>query len=313
MDSSLFFVRCESFKSREDMQTKKVSIQGIRGSFHEQAALEYFNGLNITMMPAVSFEILSRQLKNGESDYAVMAIENSIAGSILQNYRLLRENDFRIIGEIYLPIRHSLLCNHGVQLQDIKEVRSHPMAINQCLDFLHVHLPGARMVETEDTALSAKELSERPQASIACIANARNAALYDLQLLAESIETYKSNITRFFILQRSSDETAISMEVDKASIYLRIPDKKGQLLQVLEAIHQCDINLSKLQSYPVSGSLRSYFFYIDLEFEKREQYEMLLRLLDGSTTSFKEMGLYKSADSLLFEASPVDNHKMAIL
>jgi prephenate dehydratase len=282
--------------NQENMQTK-VSIQGFKGSFHEQAAMEYFHDLEVELMPAASFEILANQLKNNEVDYAVMAIENSIAGSILQNYRLLRENEFKIEGEIFLRISHCLLANHGTSISKIKEVRSHPMAINQCLDFLHEHLPNARLVETEDTALSAIELSGQYNPEVACIAGKRNANLHELQILAEGIESYQSNYTRFFIIRNNVEQT-ISDDFDKASLYIRIPDQKGQLLKVLKSIHDHDINMSKLQSYPVAGSLREYFFYIDIEFDHIDQYIKLKSDLDTLTLEFAEMGLYKRANDL---------------
>ena len=278
------------------MQTK-VSIQGFKGSFHEQAAMEYFQHQEVELLPAASFEILAQQLKKGEVEYAVMAIENSIAGSILQNYRLLRENSFRIEGEIFLRISHCLLSNHGTTLTKIKEVRSHPMAINQCLDFLHEFLPNAKLVETEDTALSAIELSGQYNPEVACIAGIRNANLHGLQVLAEAIESYKSNYTRFFII-RNNVEQNLSEDFNKASLYIRIPDQKGQLLKVLKAIHDHDINMSKLQSYPVAGSLREYFFYIDIEFDHISQYIQLKNELDTLTLEFSEMGVYKRANDL---------------
>lgn len=278
------------------MQTK-VSIQGFKGSFHEQAAMEYFQHEEVELLPAASFEILAQQLKKGEVEYAVMAIENSIAGSILQNYRLLRENSFRIEGEIFLRISHCLLSNHDTTLAKIKEVRSHPMAINQCLDFLHEFLPNAKLVETEDTALSAIELSGHYNPEVACIAGRRNANLHGLQVLAEAIESYKSNYTRFFII-RNNVEQNLSEDFDKASLYIRIPDQKGQLLKVLKAIHDHDINMSKLQSYPVAGSLREYFFYIDIEFDNISQYIQLKNGLNTLTLEFSEMGVYKRANDL---------------
>jgi prephenate dehydratase len=281
------------------MSIKKISIQGFKGSFHEQAAMDYFHDESIELIPAASFEALAHQLATHEVDYAVMAIENSIAGSILQNYRLLREYDFRIKGEIFLHISHSLLANNMSKIENIKEVKSHPMAINQCLDFLHNNLPKAKLVETEDTALSAIELSNNPNIEVACIANKRNAELYNLIVLADAIESYKSNFTRFFIIKRNENDEAIDLDVNKASLYLRIPDKKGQLLKVLNSIHELDLNMSKLQSYPVAGSLREYFFYLDVEFDHIEQYFALKNNLQNSTLEFSEMGLYKRADNFV--------------
>lgn len=280
------------------MSELKVSIQGFKGSFHEQAALEYFYHSDLELIPAPSFDLLAKQLALHECDVAVMAIENSIAGSILQNYRLLRENRFVILGEKYLKIEHSLLGNQNSSLSSIQEVHSHPMAINQCLDFIHQNLPHAKLVETEDTALSAMQLSQNLNPTIACIAAKRNTDLYNLKLLAQNIESNKTNYTRFFIISR--EPVSLNDDVNKASVYLRIPDRKGQLLEVLRWINDFDLNLSKLQSYPVSESFREYYFYLDLEFSEISKYILLKEKLESITLDFNEMGVYKRADELVF-------------
>jgi prephenate dehydratase len=273
---------------------KIISIQGYPGSFHDQAAAYYFSGENFELLPADSFEILAKQLQSGKSDIAVMAIENSIAGSILQNYRILREYGFWIQGEQYLRIEHCLLANPGTTLDDIQAVYSHPMALSQCLDYLHAHAPQAKLLESEDTALSAIHLAQTPDVHTACIASKRAAMLTGLHIIQEGIETNKLNYTRFFVLSR--EKTEIPSEVNKVSLYLKIPDQKGQLLKVLQAIQDHDMNMSKLQSYPVLGSFREYFFYLDIEFDNIAQYYLLKDALVLLTTEINELGLYKRAD-----------------
>jgi prephenate dehydratase len=272
----------------------KISIQGYPGSFHDQAARKFFTGEeDLELIPADTFDILAEQLASGKVDYAVMAIENSIAGTILQNYRILRENQFWIVGETYLRIKHNLLGNPGTSISDVKQVFSHPMALNQCLEFLTT-IPEARLIESKDTALSAIELKDNPNNAHACIASSAAAELTGLAVLASSIETNKNNYTRFFVL--SARKTPTIYTYNKASIYLRIPDIKGQLLRVLQAIDGYDINMSKLQSFPVLGKFRDYFFHLDLEFSSISQYQGVRDELKKLTVDFAELGIYDRAD-----------------
>lgn len=238
-----------------------------------------------------SFDILGAALTDGRVDYAVMAIENSIAGTILQNYRILRERGFWIVGERYLRIRHNLLACHGTTIADIKEVHSHPMAINQCLAYLRQY-PHIKLVETDDTAKSAAWIQENNRTDLAGIASRRAADIYGMQVLAEDIETSHENYTRFFILAPAQCKTTNSA-ANKASIYMRIPDQKGRLLQVLQIINDHDLNMSKLQSFPVMGQLREYFFHLDIEFDHIDQYTSLRADLAASTTDYHELGIYE--------------------
>jgi prephenate dehydratase len=272
----------------------KISIQGYPGSFHDQAARKFFTGEEeIELIPADTFDILAGQLSSGKVDYAVMAIENSIAGTILQNYRILRERRFWIVGETYLRIQHNLLANEGTKLEDIRQVFSHPMALNQCLEFLS-SLPHARLTESSDTALSAIALAETPNHTHACIASLSAADLTGLKVLEYSIETNKNNYTRFFILSPKKSPTIYTY--NKASVYMRIPDSKGQLLKVLQVIDQNDINMSKLQSFPVLGKFREYFFHLDLEFSSISKYQVVRDELKKITLDFTELGIYDRAD-----------------
>jgi prephenate dehydratase len=272
----------------------KIAIQGYPGSFHDEAARKFFMGEEaLELKPANTFDILAKELSNQNVDYAVMAIENSIAGTILQNYRILRENNFWIVGETYLWIQHNLLVNPHTKLEDIQKVSSHPMALNQCLDFLNT-LPKAALIEHADTALSAIELAENPNPHHACIASLKAAELTGLEVLQESIETNKNNYTRFFILSRTKQPSIY--HYNKASVYLRIPDEKGHLLKVLQAIESHDINMSKLQSFPVLGKFREYFFHLDLEFTDIKQYQAIREDLRKLTVEFSELGVYDRAD-----------------
>lgn len=275
------------------MDRKNISIQGYAGSFHAQAANKYF-GPNINLIPADSFEILARQLHEGTSDTAVMAIENSIAGTILQNYRILRERSFWIEGEVYLRIEHCFMSNPSTLTKDIKQIVSHPMALNQCLDYLIANFPHAKLVESEDTALSAIQLAKEPRMDTACIASRQAGIINGLSIIDQGIESNKSNYTRFFILKK--DKQSVNTEANKASLYIKIPDQKGQLLKVLQVIHEHDLNMSKLQSFPVMGSFREYFFHIDIEFDNLEQYYDLKEDMLAFTTDYSELGLYKRAD-----------------
>lgn len=288
-------------------QELNISIQGYAGSFHDQAARKFFKGKELKLVPADTFDILGEQLKSGEVDYAVMAIENSIAGTILQNYRILREKKFQILGEVYLRIQHNLLVNPGTQKDQIRKVFSHPMALNQCLDYLKT-MPDARLIESQDTALSAIELAEKPNHRHACIASLEAARLTGLEILGESIETNKTNYTRFFVLANERPIKSLD-HCDKASVYLRVPDKKGQLLHVLQCIDKYGVNMSKLQSFPVLGRFREYFFHLDLEFESMSQYEGLREELDSLTAEFTVLGLYERADlrDVIFKNARIEN------
>jgi len=272
----------------------KIIIQGELGCFHEEAALKYFGDNGHDFVPAPSFPDLAVLLDNNPTDHvAIMAIENSIAGSLLQNYRILREHGFRIVGEVYLRIKHHLMAWPGQDVADIQEVHSHPMALNQCLVYLRDK--PMKMVESEDTALSAKRIAENRTTSIAAIAGRRAAELYGLEILAEGIETSKVNYTRFFIVQ-AKEKPAANAQVNKASIYLTVEDGRGKLLKVLEAISRHDINLSKLQSYPVLGELNRYYFHLDLEFDDLNEFEKCMSELHSCTDSLELLGTYQKAE-----------------
>lgn len=302
---SFFFVVLRSFKQFEFLIIMKVVIQGYRGSFHDAAANIYWSSEHIELIAADSFDLLGAMLSKGEAEVAVMAIENSIAGTILQNYRVLRENGFWVSGELYLRVRHQLLGVNGGKIGDVRQVVSHPMAINQCRKFLG-DFPHWKLVESEDTALSAQKVSKLNKKSTACIASERAAQLYNLQILHPNIETHNTNYTRFFIVHKH--RTQVATDANKASVSIRIPDKKGQLLKVLQVINDHNLNMSKLQSYPVLGSLREYFFHLDIEFDHISQYFGLKENLLDLTFEYTELGIYKRADlsSIIHQHTSID-------
>lgn len=280
----------DSKKTNEIQSPIRVAIQGYEGSFHQEAARKFF-GRSVEVIPCATFrEVVRVASSKKDSDGGVMAIENSIAGSILPNYNLLGKSSLRIVGEVYLQIRQHLLANHGVTLEDIREVHSHPMAIQQCVDFLDGQ--GWKLVETEDTALSAKFVRQRKSKHVAAIASKLAAELYDLQLLAPNIHTMKNNHTRFLILER--EQTARVVEgADKASVNFHTDHSRGSLARVLTAIADGGINLSKLQSFPIQGSDFKYNFHADLEFDSLEQFEGVAEKVRSLTDSFRILGVYK--------------------
>lgn len=270
--------------------TNRICIQGYEGSFHQVAARHFF-GNQVSVLPCASFRDLVKNTSNAKiSAGAVMAIENSIAGSILPNYNLLQKSNLKVIGEVYLSISQNLLVNKGVQLSDIKEVHSHPMAILQCLHFLEKY--NWKLIETEDTALSAKLVQQHKSKHIAAIASKLAGELFDLDILSADIQTEKTNITRFLILKRAADVVEVA-GANKASMYFQTNHAKGILAQVLQAIAKADINLSKLQSMPIPGSNFKYGFYADMEFDQKNQLDSMLKGIELLTNSVKIFGVYK--------------------
>ncbi len=267
-----------------------IAIQGYEGSFHQVAA-RYFFGKQVEVVPCDTFRELVRITSDKKlSAGAVMAIENSIAGSILPNYNLLQKSSLKVIGEVYLSISQNLLVNPGVKLADIKEVHSHPMAILQCMDYLEKN--HWKLVETEDTALSAKHIHQHHSKHAAAIASKLAAELYGLDIIAPDIHTLKNNVTRFLVLKREKEAEEV-INADKASIYFQTNHSKGILAKVLTKIAEADINLSKLQSMPIPGSNFKYGFYADMEFDKRTQLDNVLESIASLTNNVRIFGIYK--------------------
>lgn len=270
--------------------TKKIAIQGFEGSFHQVAAQQFFSAVEVICCSTFR-EVVKIAGNRKESDGGIMAIENSIAGSILPNYNLLQKSNLKIIGEVYLLIKQNLLVNPGIQLEDIREVHSHPMALLQCIEYLEKH--NWKLIETEDTALSAKHIHQHRSKHIAAIASRLAADLYELDIIAQNIHTLKNNYTRFLILQHADIAEHID-KADKASLIFNTDHSKGSLAKVLTKIAEGDINLSKLQSMPIPGSDWKYSFHADLEFKTIEQFNKVIKNIEPLTEGLKVYGIYKN-------------------
>ncbi len=268
-----------------------IGIQGIAGSFHHQVAQEYFNQ-NITLDECLSFEELIDNLISGKSDQAVMAIENSIAGPIIPNYALIDKNNLHIIGEHYLNIHQNFMALKGQEMKDILEVHSHPMAILQCMDFLKKY-PHIKLVEDKDTAETARRIKEKQLKGIAAIASKTASEMYDLEILAPEIQTINNNMTRFVIIKRENS-FVVENEINRASIKFELDHKRGSLAAVLNVMSDCKLNLTKIQSLPKIETPWRYSFFVDVTFEKYEDYTKAKALLIIMAEYFKVLGEYKN-------------------
>lgn len=273
------------------MKEKKprVAIQGIRASFHEEAAFLHF-GEDIQTIECNSFKRTFEALKNNEADYVVMAIENSIAGSILPNYSLMMGYNYPVVGEVYLPIQLHLLALPGVKFEDVKYVTSHPIAIRQCVDFFDEY-PHLKVVESNDTAACAKRIRDENLIDTVAIANTLAAKLYDLDIMERRIESNKKNFTRFLIL--THHENVAKTENNKASLCFQVSNQVGALAKVLQIFAEQDINMSKIQSMPVLGKRNEYNFYVDVEWDNTKQYDAAIRQVLKYTHNFNILGEYQ--------------------
>ncbi len=269
----------------------KISIQGFEGSFHQVAAQQFYGKETEVVCCATFKEVVKIAADKKQSDGGIMAIENSIAGSILPNYNLLLKSNLKIVGEVYLQINQNLLVNPGVKLEDIKEVYSHPMAIQQCFGFLDKY--NWKLIETEDTALSAKHIHQHKNKHAAAIASKLASELYSLYVIAPNIHTLKNNYTRFLALQRQDVAKEI-IDADKASINFFTDHSKGSLAKVLTKIAEAGINLSKLQSMPIPGSDFKYSFHADMEFDNAAQLKNVIKKLENLTDELNVLGVYKN-------------------
>ncbi|HEX5170721.1 MAG TPA: prephenate dehydratase [Cyclobacteriaceae bacterium] len=268
----------------------RVAIQGIAASFHEVAALTYFEE-PIETVECLTFHRLCEALKNDDADYAVMAIENSIAGSILPNYFLLQEYHFTIVGELYIPIHMHLLALPGVKIENLKSIESHPMAIRQCAEFLQT-LNGIEIRESDDTALSAKKIKEKKLKETGAIANESAAKKFGLNILERRIETHKKNFTRFLILKKRSNG---KVESNKASLCFEVANSVGSLADALMTFKDHEINLTKIQSIPIVGKPSEYSIHIDVEWKKRKNYDDAMREVLRQVKNLNVLGEYKKA------------------
>jgi len=272
----------------------KIAIQGETGCFHEVAARQYFNFDIIDIVPCSTFDMTLDTLKSGEADFALMAIENARSGSILYNYTLIRESGMKILGEHNLRVRQNLMALHGQQITDIKEIRSHPIALAQCMTFLN-QFPGITLIESDDTAGSARIISKNKTRGVAAIAPSISAEIYGLNILASGIETYKKNYTRFLVV---GSEDKGNTKGNKVSICFSTGHKPGSLAAVLVKIAEMGINLSKIQSVPRLNGDWEYMFYLDLELNKNTKSDVIKRVLNKYTSNLEILGVYFKGDML---------------
>lgn len=268
----------------------RVAIQGIVTSFHDVAARAYFSE-PIEVVECLSFYELCENLKRGEADFAIMAIENSIAGSILPNYFLLQDYHFSIVGELYLPIHMHLLALRGVKIGDIRSIESHPMAIRQCSEYLH-RLNGIEIKESEDTALSAKKIKDKKLKDTAAIGNEFTARKFGLAILEKRIETHKKNFTRFLVLSPNRKTLPKS---NKASLSFEVVHEVGSLADVLMTFKENNINLTKIQSIPIIGKPAEYSIHVDVEWRKRRNYNDAIHDILRKVRNLNILGEYKKA------------------
>ncbi len=274
---------------------RKIVIQGAHGAFHEIAANYYYKDEEIEIIPALTFKDLFKCLKKNEADAGIMAIENSIAGSNLPNYAMLQDSGLNIEGEIYLKIKQNIVALPGQKMKDIKEVYSHPMAILQCEKYFNDY-PDIKLIESIDTALSAKKISENKLYGIAAISSSQAAKKYGLEILAESIETNKMNYTRFLIISEKKERNDM---VNKSSVIFTLEHKVGSLSKVLLTFSFHEINLTKIQSIPIIGKDWEYQFYVDVVFDNYKTYENSLAAIKPFTSSLTILGEYVKGNTII--------------
>ncbi|CAM1342396.1 prephenate dehydratase [Tenacibaculum aestuarii] len=270
---------------------KKIAIQGIQGSNHHIVANNYY-GANISLDECLSFDVLVDSLINSRSEQAIMALENTIAGSIIPNYALIDKYNLHISGEYYLPIHHHLMALPNQQIEDITEVCSHPMALLQCKEFFkqHKHI---KLVEDVDTSAVAKRIADQQLKGIAAIAPKMAADIFGLSIIEDEIQTIKNNATRFVIIQTSHPENGKN-EINKASLRFELDHKRGSLAAVLNVMSDCKLNLTKIQSLPKIETPWKYAFFVDVTFEAYEDFEKAKAIIQIMAEEFKILGEYKN-------------------
>ena len=274
---------------------KKISIQGVKGCFHEQAARLFYKDYGVAdpdIVECCTFDDLYRTMDAGEADAAVMAIENTVSGGLLPNFELLRKYDRKIKGEVFLRIQQNLMALPGQKIEDIKEVRTHYMAINQTREFFKDY-PWIRLVESEDTAKSAADVAQQGLVGVGAVASVLAAELYGLEILAESIETYKQNFTRFLIFDDALEVDKSG--INKASMCFTLSHSPGSLAHVLTILSFYGMNLTRIQSLPIPGHEWQYFFYVYIKFDDYIRYEQALAAVRPLMEDLNILGEYIAA------------------
>lgn len=274
---------------------RRVAIQGYSGCFHEEAARRFYSLLgedDLQIVECDTFGGLYEELDAGRADAAVMAIENTVSGGLIPNFDLLRKNPRKIKGEVFLRIEQNLMALPGQRLEDIREVRTHYMAINQTREFFK-DWPQIRLVESEDTAKSAAQVAREGLAGVGAVASRLAAQLYGLEIIAPGIETYKQNFTRFLIMDDSLEVP--QAKIDKASLCFTLPHTPGSLAHILTILSFYEMNLTRIQSLPIPGRQWQYFFYADIKFGAYERYQQALAAVRPLIDEFQILGEYSSA------------------
>jgi len=272
----------------------RIAIQGEKGCFHEVAARQYFSNDSIELVPCTTFDHTLIAVKDNQADFAMMAIENARSGSILYNYTLIRESGMKILGEHNLRVRQNLMALPGQTIMAIREIRSHPIALSQCMTYLN-HLRGVTLIESDDTAGSARYISENRLKAVAAIAPSISADIYGLEILASGIETYKKNYTRFLVLGNERDARR---DGNKVSISFLTGHKPGSLAAVLVRLAELEINLSKIQSVPRLNGDWEYMFYADLELNPDHDIDLIRNVLENYALELEVLGIYNKGDKL---------------
>ena len=272
---------------------RRVAIQGYKGCFHEQAARLFYGDLPVEVKECDTFPGLFRALDEGQAEAAVMAIENTVSGGLVHNFELLRSQQRTVKGEVYIRIQQNLMALPGQRLEDIREVRTHYMAINQTRPWFEQNAPWIKLSESEDTAKSAAEVACDGLLGVGAVASTLAAELYGLQVLAPGIETYKQNFTRFLIIDEGY-EVPVEQK-DKAILCFTLPHKPGSLAQILTILSFYDMNLTRIQSLPIPGREWQYFFYADIKFEDYTRYQQALQAVRPLIEDFRILGEYHSA------------------
>ncbi len=275
---------------------KRVAIQGGLGAYHGIAAEQFFANEEVEIIPCVRFRDIFNTIKADPTVVGIMAIENTIAGSLLPNYELLKEYKYSVVGEHKLRISHCLVALPGQSIHDIKEVQSHPIALMQCTEYLNT-LPNIKVVEHEDTALAARDIAASQTKGMAAICSERAAEIYGLEILAKGIETNKHNFTRFLVFgeQWVADDVLKDEAINKASIVFTLPHAEGSLSKVLSVFSFYDINLTKIQSLPIIGREWEYQFYVDFKFTDHQRYQQSLVAIKPLIKELKTLGEYAEA------------------
>ena len=272
---------------------KSVAIQGVKGSFHHIVALEYFNDSLDSIDECMTFDGAVQSVLTHKTDAVIMAIENSIAGSIIPNYALIDDNQLHIIGEHYLDIQHHLMGLPGQSIEDIHEVYSHPMALLQCKQFFKKH-PHIKLVEDKDTAEVARRIQQKQLKNVGAIASRLASELFELEIISESIQTIKHNETRF-VIAKTSNGVLDEKEINKASLKFTLDHKRGSLASILNVMSDCRMNLTKIQSLPKIETPWKYAFFVDITFEDYQDYKKAKSIMEIMAQEFKVLGEFKNA------------------